>query len=178
MTRVRIRGGYLNIGRRTRPGGGPVDPDYGVDEGEPGEGGGDEGTGIDNELPTPTPPPGVWPPLTPDQPWRPIDPGFGVGGRPPHVGGGPARPPVRPGQPARPDQGLPGEGGEHPSHPIFEPGTIWPPLPPGVSGTYWALVLVKGASGLQYRYVVVDADARPEHPIEEPDEPPVAQPKK
>ena len=177
MTRVRIRGGYLNIGRRTRPGGGPVDPDYGVDEGEPGYPEGPEVSPpeVDNELPTP--PPGIWPPLTPDQPWRPIDPGFGVGGRPPHVGGGPARPP-RPGQPARPDQGLPGEEGAHPSHPIFEPGTIWPPLPPGVSGTYWALVLIKGPSGLHYRYVVVDADARPEHPIEEPDEPPPAQPKR
>jgi hypothetical protein len=178
MTRVRIRGGYLNIGRRQRPGTGPVDPDYGVDEGTDPDYGVDEGSpGIDNELPTPTPPPGVWPPLTPEQPWRPIDPGFGSG-RPPHVGGGPARPP-RPGQPARPDQGLPSEGGERPTHPIFEPGTIWPPLPPGVSGTYWALVLIRGASGLHYRYVVVDADARPEHPIEEPDgEPPVAQPKK
>jgi len=172
MTRVRIRGGYLNIGRRQRPGG-PVDPDYGVDE----------GAGVDNELPevdppdTPDPPPGVWPPLTPEQPWRPIDPGFG-GGRPPHVGGGPARPPRPPGQPARPDQGLPGEGGAQPSHPIFDPGTIWPPLPPGVSGTYWALVLIKGPSGLKYHYVVVDADARPEHPIEPPDEPPPAQPKR
>jgi len=177
MTRVRIRGGYLNIGRRQRPGGGgPVDPDYGVDEGEPGYPEGPEVSPpeVDNELPTP--PPGIWPPLTPDQPWRPIDPGFG-GGRPPHVGGGPARPP-RPGQPPRPDQGLPGEGGEHPSHPIWQPGTIWPPLPPGVSGTYWALVLVKGSSGVQYRYVVIDADARPEHPIEEPDEPPPATPKR
>jgi hypothetical protein len=53
-----------------------------------------------------------------------------------------------------------------------------PPLPPGVSGTYWALVLIRGPSGLQYRYVVVDADARPEHPIEEPDEPPPATPKR
>lgn len=176
MTRVRIRGGYLNIGRRTRPGGGgPVDPDYGVDEGEPGYPEGPEGPEVEPPE-TPTPPPGIWPPLTPEQPWRPIDPGFG-GGRPPHVGGGPARPP-RPGQPARPDQGLPGEGGEHPSHPIWQPGTIWPPLPPGVSGTYWALVLVKGSSGLQYRYVVVDADARPEHPIETPEEPPPAQPKR
>jgi len=177
MTRVRIRGGYLNIGRRTRPGGGPVDPDYGVDEGEPGYPEGPEVSPpeVDNELPTP--PPGIWPPLTPDQPWRPIDPGYGVGGRPPHVGGGPARPP-RPGQPPRPDQGLPGEGGERPTHPIWEPGTIWPPLPPGVSGTYWALVLVKGSSGVQYRYVVIDADARPEHPIETPEEPGGPQPKK
>jgi hypothetical protein len=166
MATVRIRGGWLKIGRRQRPdGGGPVDPDYGVDEGEPGYPEGPEVEPPD----TPDPPPGIWPPLTPEQPWRPIE------GRPPHVGGGPARPPLRPGHP---DQGLPGEGGEHPTHPIWQPGTIWPPLPPGVSGTYWALVLVKGSSGLQYRYVVVDADARPEHPIELPEEPPPAQPKR
>jgi hypothetical protein len=69
MTRVRIRGGYLNIGRRQRPGS-PVDPDYGVDEGEPGEGGGE---GIDNELPEP--PPGIWPPPTIGHPVHPIAPG-------------------------------------------------------------------------------------------------------
>jgi hypothetical protein len=143
MTRVRIRGGYLNIGRRTRPGGGPVDPDYGVDEGDIDDGGGE---GIDNELPEP--PPGIWPPLTPEQPWRPIP------GRPPHVGGGPARPP------AAPDQGLPGEPGED-----LPPGSVWPPLPPGVHGKFLALVLI-GASGhgAHYRYVVVDADALPEEP--------------
>lgn len=169
MTRVRITGGFLNIGRRNRPGidnelpgtEGPTDPDYGIDEGS-------GGAGIDNELPNP--PPGVWPPLTPEQPWRPVDPGFGQG-RPPHIGGGPARPGVGGG---RPDNSLPGEGGEHPELP---PGTIWPPLPPGVHGTYWALVLVKGASGaVQYRYVVIDADARPGNEL--PEEPPAPQPKK
>jgi hypothetical protein len=171
MTRVRIRGGYLNIGRRSRPSG-PVDPDYGVDEGEGGGGDIDEGSppGVDNELPSP--PPGIWPPLTPEQPWRPI------GGRPPHVGGGPARPPVAPG---RPDQGLPGEG-ETPEHlPALPPGSIWPPLPPGVHGKYLALVLIGGGGhGAHYRYVVVDADAltKPEHPIA-PGEPiPPAAPKR
>jgi hypothetical protein len=40
-------------------------------------------------------------------------------------------------------------------------------------------VLIAGTgAGMKYRYVVVDADARPEHPIEEgPDEPP-PQPKR
>lgn len=172
MTRVRITGGFLNVGRR-KPGHHPdqglpgtedqTDPDYGVDE----------GAGIDNELPDP--PPGIWPPLTPEQPWRPIDPGFGTGGRPPRPDQGLPRPGVG----GRPDQGLPGAGGEHPEHPIFQPGTIWPPLPPGVHGKYWALVLVKGSSGVTYRYVVIDADARPEHPMEPPDEePPAPQPKK
>lgn len=67
MTRVRIRGGYLNIGRRTRPGQ-PVDPDYGVDE----------GAGVDNELPVEPPeiepPPGIWPPPTIGHPVHPIAP--------------------------------------------------------------------------------------------------------
>jgi hypothetical protein len=182
MTRVRIRGGYLNIGRRTRPEG-PVDPDYGIDEGVDPDYGVDEGAGVDNELPIPTPPPGIWPPLTPSQPWRPIDPGYGVGARPPHVGGGPARPPVAPG---RPDQGLPGGGGSAEQLPELPPGTIWPPLPPGVHGKYLALVLIAGTGvGMKYRYVVVDADARPEHPIApehpgHPDQglPPTPQPKR
>jgi hypothetical protein len=150
MTRVRIRGGYLNIGRRTRPGGGPVDPDYGVDEGEP-----VYPEGPEVEPPEiPEPPPGIWPPLTPGNPWRPIDPGFGVG-RPPHVGGGPARPE----RPTDPDFGIP----------ELPPGSIWPPLPEGVHGKYLALVLIGGGGhGAHYRYVVIDADAivgHPEHPI-------------
>lgn len=174
MTRVRITGGFLNVGRRSRPGHpdqglpggeGPTDPDYGVDE----------GAGPDQGLPElPDPPPGIWPPLTPEQPWRPIDPGFGHGGRPPRPDQGLPRPGVG----GRPDQGLPGAGGEHPEHPIFEPGTIWPPLPPGVHGQYWALVLVKGSSGLTYRYVVIDADARPGHELPDEEPPPVPQPKK
>jgi hypothetical protein len=69
MTRVRIRGGYLNIGRRTRPGGGPVDPDYGVDEGEPGY---PEGPEV--EPPEIEPPPGIWPPPTVGHPVQPLPP--------------------------------------------------------------------------------------------------------
>lgn len=135
MTRVRIKGGYLNIGRRS-PGHpdnelpgieGPIDPDYGVDE----------GAGIDNELPIP--PPGVWPPLHPSHPWvpvRPVDPGYGV------------------------PEGEGGEGGEQPSHPwVPPPGAIWPPLPPGANGLYWVLVIIPG---IGWRYTVIDADARPD----------------
>lgn len=158
--------GFLKVGRRHRPGrpdiglpeepdmGGGVDPDYGIEE----------GGNIDNELPEP--PPGIWPPLTPEQPWRPIDPGYGQG-RPPQVGGGPARPP---GQPGRPETGLPESPEVQP--PIhLPPGVIWPPLPPDVHGKYLALVLIAGTPGYKYRYVVIDADAkpprpgRPEHPI-------------
>jgi|HubBroStandDraft_3_1064219.scaffolds.fasta_scaffold93656_1 hypothetical protein len=159
MTRVRIRGGYLNIGRRTRPGGGgPVDPDYGVDEGDIGGGGDiDEGSppGIDNELPSP--PPGIWPPLTPEHPWRPLPswperPSHPIAPGTPPAGGVGGRPPDRP-QPGEPDEELP-------------PGSIWPPLPPSVHGKFLALVLIAGTGhGAHYRYVVVDADARPEHPI-------------
>lgn len=70
MPRVRIRGGWLNIGRRTRPGGGsPVDPDYGVDEGEPGY---PEGPEV--EPPEIEPPPGIWPPPTIGHPVHPIAP--------------------------------------------------------------------------------------------------------
>lgn len=160
--------GFLKLGRRSRPG----RPDIGLPE-EP-EGGGppdwgiEEGGDIDNELPTP--PPGIWPPLTPEQPWRPIggvDPGYGLPGpRPPTVGGGPARPPRPPGSP---DQGLPGEGGEHPEvqPPIhLPPGSIWPPLPEGVHGKYLALVFIAGGGhGYKYRYVVIDADLKPGHPL-------------
>jgi hypothetical protein len=72
MTRVRIRGGYLNIGRRTRPGGGPVDPDYGVDEGEPGF---PEGPEV--EPPEIEPPPGIWPPPSVGHPIQPLPPSAG-----------------------------------------------------------------------------------------------------
>jgi hypothetical protein len=66
MPRVK---GYLRIIKRRRPGG-PVDPDYGIDEGDIEEGGGGE---IDNELPEP--PPGIWPPPTVGHPVHPIAPG-------------------------------------------------------------------------------------------------------
>ena len=73
MTRVRIRGGYLNIGRRHRPGKptDPTDPDYGIPE--DGSEGGGEGEYPDNELPSP--PPGIWPPPTIGHPIHPIAPG-------------------------------------------------------------------------------------------------------
>lgn len=65
MPRVK---GFLRIIKR-RGGGGPVDPDYGVDEGDIDEGGGE---GVDNELPSP--PPGIWPPPTINHPVHPIAP--------------------------------------------------------------------------------------------------------
>lgn len=172
--------GFLKVGRRNKPGGGgeePVDPDYGIDE----------GAGIGNELPEP--PPGIWPPLTPEQPWRPIggvDPGYGLPGPRPPTAGQPLPRPPRP--PGTPDQGLPGEG-EHPEvQPpmVLPPGSIWPPLPEGVHGKYLALVLIAGTPGFAYRYVVIDADLKPGHPmpptpgqpLPPTGEPPTPQPKR
>ena len=141
------------------PGGedGPVDPGWGVEEGE--------GPEVLPPEEVPDPPPGIWPPLTPEQPWRPI-PDFPER---PATGPVPGLPPARPGQglPPQPGQPLPptGEGGDEHPDTGFPPGAIWPPLPPGVHGHYLALVLIGGGGrGLHYRYIVVDADARPELP--------------
>lgn len=152
--------GFLRkIRRPTRPGR-PVDPDYGVDEGDgvtDPDYGIDEGDYPEVSPPVPDGPPGIWPPLTPEHPWRPI---------------GGWRPPGRPGQglpsaPPAPGQGLPPtagqplpptDGGEVPDT-GFPPGAVWPPLPPDVHGKYLALVLVAGMPGVKYRYVVIDADA-------------------
>jgi hypothetical protein len=145
--RVRRRGGRPD---NSLPGEeGPIDPGYGIDEGEL------------PEVEPPEPPIGIWPPLTPEHPWRPIDPGFGHGG-PERPSTGPVPTPRPPGAP---DQGLPGEPPVVGGGPVLPPGTIWPPLPPGVHGKYLALVLVAGMPGVKYRYVVIDADARPSHPI-------------
>lgn len=161
--RVRRRPGRPDIG--LPDGERPVDPDYGIDEG------GSEGIwpGLPDTDP-PTPPPGIWPPLTPEHPWRPVDPGW-VGGieRPDRPGQPLPRPPVAPG---RPDNTLPGGGAEVVPPIALPPGMIWPPLPPGVSGKYLALVVVFGMpGGARYRYVVVDAGLRPTPPIAETPEP-------
>jgi hypothetical protein len=126
--------GFLKVGGRE---GGPVDPGWGIEEG-----GGD----LDIGYPLPDPPPGIWPPLTPEHPWRPLPPG-----PPPVVGGGPARP-ERPVDPGYGIEELP-------------PGTIWPPLPPGVEGKFLALVLIAGSPGVKYRYVVIDASLRPDNSL-------------
>jgi hypothetical protein len=126
-------------------------PDWGIPEGEL------------PEVEPPDPPIGIWPPLTPEQPWRPIPswperPSTGPVPTPPQppAGGIGGRPPDRPG---------PGPGDGEAGHlPVLPPGMIWPPLPPDVHGKYLALVLVAGMPGVKYRYVVVDADARPQPP--------------
>lgn len=157
--------GYLRRIRR-RPGGGrPVDPDWGIEEGElpevlPPDEGEDGDLEIGGGPIVPRPPPGVWPPIRPEEGWRPVDPGFGQG-RPPQ----PSQPLPPQGPGGRPDQGLPRP--ERPVDPGWgvegpPPGTIWPPLPEGVDGKFWALVLVGGMpGGPKYRYVVIDAGLRP-----------------
>jgi hypothetical protein len=152
--------GFLRVRRRGHPDQGlpgtedEVDPGYGVEEGEL------------PEVEPPDPPVGIWPPLTPEHPWRPI-PGF-----PDRPSTGPVPIPPAPGQPLPP---IGGEGGAPGHLPSYPPGAIWPPLPPGVHGKYLALVLVGGMpGGVKYRYTVIDADAS--FPKPEP-KPPEAQPK-
>lgn len=162
--------GFLRV-RRRRPGDRPVDPDYGIEEGErpeispPDEGDGDLEVGGGPILPPPTvwpkPPPGIWPP--PDRPVTPLPPGFPMPPgsiwppvRPPHVGGGPARPPITPG---RPGQGLPGEP------PSVGGGPAEPP--PGVGGGpvgtkfLVAIVTVGRGGGKVIGYTVVDTSLSP-----------------
>lgn len=164
--------GFLRKARRHgwRPGhpdiGLPEEPD--VDPPDPDGGGGEDGDlevgggPILPERPSiPRPPAGIWPPMRPDEPWRPVDPGW-IGGivRPPHVPGLPTPPAGGIGgrPPERPQPG-PGDGGEAGQLPVFPPGAIWPPLPPDVHGKWLALVLIAGMPGVRYRYVVIDADA-------------------
>jgi hypothetical protein len=187
---------FLRIIKRRDRWGRPVDPDYGIDEGDLEEGGGEDG-GEYPDQGLPGRPPGFWGgerpsfPGRPGQglprPPRPTDPDWGLeegggiwGGpgrppRPPHVwprppGGGlpvdpgwgiggrwPERPshglPIFPSIPGKPDNSLPPVEGEGPPPTDPPPGTIWPPLPPGVPGGK-AIALV-AISGVGYRYVVI-----------------------
>ena|SRR5215469_11249002 len=63
--------GFVKRLKRDRPSR-PTDPDWGIDEGVDPDYGIDAGGDIDNELPEP--PPGVWPPLTPEHPVQPLPP--------------------------------------------------------------------------------------------------------
>jgi hypothetical protein len=154
------RGGHPDQGL---PGGeGPVDPDYGIDEG----GGGFP----DNSLPTP--PPGVWPPLTPSHPIQPAPPGTPPGSIWPPVF--PVRPshPIAPGGgPARPDQGLPSPQPPQPGHPDQGLPGGGRPVDPGYGhpGTFW---IVAGIPGVGWRYVCVDPSLSVGYPL-----PPTPEPK-
>lgn len=164
--------GFLRIVKRRPGGGGPVDPGWGIPEGEgpvdPGYGvegpgepvdpdyGVDEGLGIwgpGSPMPQPPihlpkPPPGIWPPPTPGHPIQPLPPGSG-------------RPPSKPIDPdARPEHPI-APGGEYPSHlPALPPGMIWPP--PNAVGKFVVLAWIPG---MGFKYIVIDAGLKPEHPI-------------
>jgi hypothetical protein len=172
--KIRRRGGIDN----TLPGGGegPIDPDYGIDEGGhpdqglPGFGG---GGGLHPDQGLPRPPPGVWPPLTPSHPIQPAPPGTPPGAIWPPIGGvdpgyglpegprpGQGLPPIAPPAPGAPDQGLPPAGARPPP----APGQGLPK--PQV---YW---VVCGIPGVGWRYTAVDPSLVVGHPL-----PPVPQPK-
>src|SRR6185436_6181813 len=120
----------------------PVDPDYGIPT----------APGIWPQPPNPGTPehPIYLPPLHPSHPIYPVPPD----GYPSH--------PIAPGG-ERPTHPIaPGGGGGTPTQPIYLPGTVWPPLPPSVTGTLIAFCWIVG---IGYRWVVIDADASVEHPI-------------
>jgi hypothetical protein len=148
--------------------GGPVDPGYGV------EGPVDPGYGY--PLPPvvsrpvfPTNPiaPGGGPahPIAP--PTYPVDPDYGL----------PAPPTVwpMPPRPVDPSYGVPVPIAPNHDLPIFDagpnndlplpPGAVWPPLPPSVTGEILAFVWIVGVG---YRWVCIDLDLEPTHPIVPP----------
>lgn len=170
--------GYLRIVKR-QGGGGPVDPDYGIDEG------GRPGQGLPGRPERPAHP--IVPPWErPDWPPGPVDPEWGIDE-------GAEIDNELPGEIVDPEQPPPGI----PSFPIeLPPGSIWPPLPPGApTGKHIWLVYI---SGVGHRYGVFeipeelppkperpDRPARPEHPIApggerptQPIAPPRPQPKR
>lgn len=135
--------GFLRVRRRRDRWGRPVDPDYGVDEGDIEEGG---------EHPDQGGPEGGW------GGQRPIDPGFGWPGRE-----RPSRPdqglpggPIRPIEPGAPDQSLP-------------PGTIIPPLPPDLdldfSGkAYLSVNLIYQGQRHHHHIIVTIPETKPTPP--------------
>jgi len=140
----------------------PGDPDY-PDQGLPGAGG-----HPDQGLPGYGHPSGQ-----PIYPGGPTDPGFG-GGRPQRPKPWPPTSPSFPPDATDPEWGV--ETHPHPSLPIFlppgrvdnelppvagvkppttpPPGTIWPPLPPGLPTGKCAILI--WISGVGHRYAVID----------------------
>jgi hypothetical protein len=133
-------------GHPIAPGGRPIDPDYGVDE----------GVGVWPRPPVQRPP-HVWP--RPPGGGLPIDPGWGVGGRPERPSHGL---PIWPSIPGKPDNSLPPIEGIEPPPVDPPPGTIWPPLPPEVPpGKAIALVAIAGPDGVIWRYTVITVPTPP-----------------
>lgn len=139
---------------------GPTDPGYGVDEGAR------PGHGLPNApvIPgnLPSPPPSVWPPLTPSTPIQPAPPGTPPGTIWPSPGHPSAGLPVGPGHP---DAGLPPSPG-HPDAGLPSGGRPDQGLP---SKTYW---IVAGIPGVGWRYVAIDPSLSVGYPL-----PPTAEPR-
>jgi hypothetical protein len=159
--------GFLRL--RRRGGGGPTDPDYGIDEGAevggglPGEGGGGGegiwGPGFPDHGFNPDHPSHGLPGDRPEHKPLPKPPGYPEHGLPPIAGHLPAAPPLVPGLPIYP---VPPGSPEHPITPP-PPGSIWPPilepghpLPPGSDKTVIAVCYIRGVG---WRYVAVDLSA-------------------
>jgi hypothetical protein len=169
--------GFLRVLTRDRFGR-PVDPGYGVDEGD-GDGGEIGGGPIFPGHPG-NRPPGSWTgrPSHPIErpPWErpawppgPTDPDFGV----PEDGGGenagqlpgelPPDGAIPPGDLTKP---LPKPPADLP------PGSVWPPLPPTAPpGTHWFLVYISGVGHRYGKFVVPDTP--PPRPQPDPGEPEV-----
>jgi hypothetical protein len=161
---------------RVREAGGPVDPGYGISGDYPSHqpvpppGPVDPGYGL--PLPPvathPIMPGGEYPSHHPLPPTYPVDPNYGLP-IPPTVWPMPPRP-----EPPDPEYGVPMPIA--PTHPIYmpgapnndlplPPGSVWPPLPPSVTGEIMCMVWIVG---IGYRWTVIDADLKPEHPVAPP----------
>jgi hypothetical protein len=140
-------------------GGRPVDPDWGVDEGEYPDQGLPGGGHFWPERPgnRPPRPPHTWP-RPPGGGGLPIDPGWGVGGRPERPGHGL---PIFPSIPGKPDNSLPPVDGEEPPPVDPPPGTIWPPIPPEIGIPPGKVIALVAISGVGYRYAVLTIPTPP-----------------
>lgn len=153
MAEIKIIGGVLEAELIHEPGRpahpielpeGPVDPGFGL----------------------PLPPVTIWP-RPPHRPTYPVDPDYGIPS-PPTVWPNPPRP-VDPsygveGPPYGPDLPIylpPTVGGG----PILPPGSVWPPLPPGVTGQLTCFVWIVGVG---YRWTTIDTSLKPTNPIAPP----------
>jgi hypothetical protein len=165
--------GFLRVLKRRDRWGRPVDPDYGIDEGDL-EAGGGEGEA-----------PGQGLPGFPGRPGHGLPPSWGGEHRPVQPLPRPPweRPHWPPG-PTDPDFGIPEEGGgedagqlpgeidptdppdEIPAPPIeLPPGSIWPPLPPSAPpGTHWYLMYISGVGHRYGKFVVPETPPQRPHP--------------
>jgi hypothetical protein len=138
----------------------PVDPGYGVDVGPV-----DPGYGVplppvvDNGLPSHPAPPIYIPgrPAHPIYPTYPVDPDYGL----PVTPGVWPKPPIHvwpPPQPVYPTHPI--YPTDQPEHPIaMPPGSVWPPLPPSVTGKILCFVWIVGVG---YRWTVIDPSLKPD----------------